>query len=207
MMIDVKPRPDQVRAAKDTIERAVQSCKHTLKKDEDIEFHLAWEGRPEVLSQLGGAQGRAMYSDLITISFNAKRDDWKDALMRVTAHEYAHAFFYEENDLSDFVWQRVLEEALAIHHTRHTFPELDNPQLGENSAEVLEEHWVDAREALSDETDYDHQIFIGGEDFPKWYGHDLALQIGKELLDRHDYEDLPHLNRTEVLEIGDTLFG
>lgn len=206
MRVKVKPMPGQTRSAKEAIERAVQSCKHTLKKEDDVEFHLAWEGRPEVIQELNGVQGRALDSDLITISFNADRDGWKKELMRVAAHEYAHTFFYEENGLSDFVWQQILEESLAQHHTLHAFPEADQPQVGEVTKEELKELWPEARERLSDETDYDHEIFLGGDTFPRWYGHELAFQIGKELLDMHDYEEIPHLTRSEVLEVGDALF-
>jgi uncharacterized protein YjaZ len=203
----VKPRPDQHRTAKDLIESSIESCKHLLLKEDDLEFHLAWEGRAEIIEELGGVQGRALSSELITLSFNAEQDGWKDSVRRTVAHDYAHTYFYEQNGLSDFLWQWVLEEALSQQFAEHVFPEIDSPQRHAVGREKIEELWPSAKKVMSEEMDYEHEMFYGGETFPRWYGHSLAYMIGEKLLKEHEFEDFPDLTRSDVVDTGDELFG
>jgi len=207
MEYSIKPEEHELREARQEIEKAVEKVKHSLPKDKDVEFRLAWEGRQEVVEEMEGVDARTFSSTVVTLSFNSNHDKWKDSIRRNTVHEFGHTYFYEKNDdLSDFIWQWILEEALTQKLAEKIYPDSEAPYWNSVGQEELEDKWPEVKQIISDEMDYDHELFFGGENFERWTGYSLAFKIGEKLLEKHELEEFPELKRSDVIEAGDELF-
>ncbi|MFB6291896.1 MAG: DUF2268 domain-containing putative Zn-dependent protease [Candidatus Nanohaloarchaea archaeon] len=209
MNYTIKPEEHELREARQAVEQALEKARHALEVSADVDYYLAWDGRPYTREKMGGVSGRTAALDVVTLAFNSEADGWKKNIRRTAVHEYGHLFFYDaRGEMSDFMWQFVLEEALAQHLAEKLFPEGYAPWNERYSVDKIQQHWDDIKPIIEDEEiDYDHPLFLGGGDFPEWIGYSVAYLIGEKLLENHELEDLPDLTRSDVLEAGDRLFG
>jgi hypothetical protein len=73
--------------------------------------------------------------------------------------------------------------------------EISEPR--EIDVEELQEEWAEKKTRISDKVSAENRGNLSWQ---------LKLAIGRELTENHDLEDLPDLNRSDVLEAGDSLF-
>ncbi|MFB6209705.1 MAG: DUF2268 domain-containing putative Zn-dependent protease [Candidatus Nanohaloarchaea archaeon] len=209
MEYTIKPEKHELERARRAAKEALESSKTVLEKEQDVEVFLAGDGRESVREKMNGSQGRTYSPTTVTASFCPEAEGWEDALKRTIAHEYAHAYFYEEKPKAEFLWQWLLEEALTQNFSEKIYPGIESPMRQRFSREEVGEYWSDVKEVLGEEIGgwYEHQLFMGGESFPRWIGYSAAYLIGQKLLEEHDLEDFPGLERSDVIEAGDRLFG
>ncbi|MFB6203727.1 MAG: DUF2268 domain-containing putative Zn-dependent protease, partial [Candidatus Nanohaloarchaea archaeon] len=186
------------------VQKAIEASRYVLEKEEDFEVYLAWDGRPSVKDEQGGAQGRTYSAEVITAGFNSGADGWKDRLEEVIAHEYAHAWLYERRGMADHLWEWLLEEVLAQQFAEKAV-DADEPQKKAVDREELAELWPGVKEVLDDTVEsYDHDLFFGG-DFPRWTGYSLAYLLGEKLLEDRELSELADVRKSGVIEAGDSV--
>lgn len=208
MSYSIKPEEHELRKARNAVEAAVESVRHSFPVEGEVSFNLGWDGRDYTTQKMGGVSGRTVAENVITLSFNSEVEGWEETLKRTAVHEYGHVLFYNANSgLSDFMWQFLVEEALAQHLAERFFPDAHSPWNQKYSTDEISQEWGEIRHIIKEEeVDYEHPLFLGGEKFPDWMGYSVAYLIGERLLEDHDLDEFPQLKRSEVIETGDKLF-
>jgi hypothetical protein len=189
MGYSIRPEEHELRKAKEAVEKIIESCSYVLEKEEDLSVNLGYADKEE--AEEFGAFGMARTSDSARILFNTEVDGWEDNLENLAADVYGQSWFYEKSEVN-FVWQRVLASITGlmlieeISETREV--ELDS----------LREEWAEKKTEISEKVSVENVGTLSWK---------LKAEIGRELLEEHDLEDLPELKRSDVLEAGDALFS
>ncbi|QGA80051.1 hypothetical protein [Candidatus Nanohalobium constans] len=187
MNYSIKPEEHELREARQAVEKTLEGCKYVLEKDEDLEFSLGHTGLDAV--EGFGVSGTALSPSTAEIFFNTEVDSWKENLEDLTADIYGQTWFYENSEVN-FVWQQVLASITGL-----MVIEKISDQKGVE-IEDLQEEWAEKK------TDISEQI----SEQPENLSWQLKTAIGHELLEEYELEEFPELNRTDVLEAGDSLF-
>lgn len=188
MKYSIKPEKHELQQAHQVVEKSIESSKHALQKEQPLRIHLGYAEKEEVGDF--GVFGEATDSKNGRIYFNTSKDTWKQNLTELTIDIYGQAWFYEKIDKLEFVWQQLLAETTGLLL-------LDKISEGrEPDYNGLQGEWKQKKENLSEE------IASGN----KAYSWQLKLIVGRKLLDDYDLEDLPTLNKSDLIEAGDKAF-
>jgi hypothetical protein len=188
MTYSIKPEKHELREARETVEKIISSCKYILEKDEDLSINLGYADKEETGEF--GVFGTAKTSESAQIYFNTDVDDWRENLEDMAADVYGQTCFYENSEVN-FNWQRALASITGLM----LIEEISEPR--EIDVEELQEEWAEKKTRISDKVSAENRGNLSWQ---------LKLAIGRELTENHDLEDLPDLNRSDVLEAGDSLF-
>jgi hypothetical protein len=182
MNYSIRPEEHELREARKTVQGALETCKAVMDKKEDLEVCLGGKSRENYEER--GAFGEAWNESLIRLYFNSDHgEDWKEDLKKITYFTYGESLFYEKSEEIQFDWQRILSKAFALQFMEKCGIKEDIDR------ENAEENWQNR----------DEENFT-----PGW---DLCHLIGQELLEEHEFEGLPELKRSDILEAGDALFS
>ena len=192
MSYTVRPEKHELRKARETVEKNLESCKFTLEKDKMLEVNLG--AAPSGSSTEHGAHGTAINSEAAQIYFSPEIDSWVEDLEKVVRKEYAKSWFYERTDPSGLLWRELLADTLGLMFLEENS---DGREPEEDSGEFSGE-WRDKKDSLKAQVSVDNQ-----ENF-SWQ---VKYFIGKKLLEDHDLEDFPVLTRSDIEEAGDEVFG
>ena len=188
MTYSIKPDEHELREVRETVEKIINSCKYILEKKEDLSINLGYADREETGEF--GVFGTARTSESAQIFFNTDVDNWRENLEDMAADGYGQTWVYEDSEVN-FNWQQTLASITGLM----LIEEISEPR--EIDVEELQEEWAERKTRISD------KIFAEETENLSWQ---LKLAIGRELTENHDLEDLPDLNRSDVLETGDSLF-
>jgi hypothetical protein len=188
MNYSIKPEEHELREARETVEKIIESCKYVLEKEEDLTVNLGYAHRDETGEF--GVFGAAETPGSATIYFNTDVDGWKDNLEDLAADVYGQSWFYENSEVN-FKWQQALASTTGLM----LIEEISESREADISE--FQEEWAEKK------TDISEKISPENPENLSWQ---LKAAIGRKLLEDHELEDLPHLNRTDVLEAGDALF-
>lgn len=188
MSYSIKPEEHELQQAQQVVETAIESCRHTLEKEQRFTLHLGHADKTEVGDF--GVFGEARGSENGQIYFNTSIDGWKQNLNDLTIDIYGQAWFYEKEENHEFIWQELLANTTGLLLIDHIS---EGREPDHNS---LEEEWSEKKEDLSE------QLINSRENF-SWQ---LKLIIGRKLLENYEFEDLPELNRSDIIEAGDETF-
>jgi uncharacterized protein YjaZ len=168
-----------------------------------------------VKENMGGTRGMAFSPTYFEVEFNSSVDGWEENVVGSAVHEFFHTYFYEKKDMDSDdempMWMYILNEALSQNATAELVPEVSNPWRTKHSREEIADHWSKIKEEELDRTySFPDPLFIDRSDggYPNWLGYSLAYLIGKELLNEGvELEEFPELERKDVIEAGNKLFG
>lgn len=180
----IKPSDSELKEARNAAEGILATCEAMLVKDDDYTLSLDWR------EEFGSA---AFGSDSLRAGFNTE-EEWKEKLRFHVAKAYADSYFQEFRD-AFFYWEELLRLGMSLvfaeELTGHS-PELDD-------LETVKEEWGSMRERIGDE--------VGDYEEMRVYGFTAAYYIAEKLLENHDYEELPELTKTDIVEAGDRCFS
>jgi hypothetical protein len=189
MGYDIRPREHELREARTAAEQALESCRYTLEKEEDLEINLGSSSSLE--SGEHGAHGLAVNSGVAQIYFDAGVDEWKEDLGEVMKQVYGKSWFYENFEGSGFVWTEFLAESFALMFLEE-FSDGKTPEV----TDELEEEWSEKKEKLSEE------LVEAQEDF-SWQ---VKWLVGRELAMEHELEEFTGLTKSDIEEKGEEVF-
>jgi uncharacterized protein YjaZ len=208
MDYSIRPEEHHLREARQVIEGALATCKAVVSKEEDVTISLGWDA-DDFMDEVDGATGRCHGSARIELYFNSGSSRWKESLKSTTAHEFAHAWFHEQNSTNvedmTFVWQQVLMDAHAQLFAEK-ITDYEDPISVAVEEDYIKENWSEIKEEMSKEFHESQGFFYGGGEFETWTGYTVAYLIGQKLLEEHELGEFPELKRSDVLEAGDALF-
>ncbi|MFB6115515.1 MAG: hypothetical protein ABEK04_04410 [Candidatus Nanohalobium sp.] len=187
MSYSLRPEPHELREARNTLEGALESCKYTLEKEEGLRVNLGASSDEHY-----GAHGLATDSGSAQIYFNPDIENWEEELKKTAINSYGTAWFYENIEEVDFVWEEFLASTLGL-----VFLE----ELGEGreiEKETLEDEWREKEGKLESQLSVEVQ-----EDF-SWQ---LKLAVGRKLLEENELEDFPDLKLSDVRQAGEEVFS
>jgi hypothetical protein len=188
MSYSIKPEEHELRAAREAVEKTLESCRYVLEKDEELEISLGHTD-PDSVGEFG-VSGAAVSPERAELFFNTEAEGWEGNLEDLTADVYGQAWFYEHCEVT-FVWQQVLASITGLMVIEKVSEERDV------ETEELQEEWAEKKTGISEEI----------SEKPENLSWQLKTALGHKLLEKCDLEDLPELNRTDVLEAGDSLFS
>lgn len=197
-MTDFRPSIEDANEARSQIEEGISRARDFLPKDKDVKVGLGWTEREFTKQKMKGASGMAYSGTYIEIDFNSNVEGWKDAILGTAVHETTHSFFYEkigfnhEHDQLP-IWRYIIDEALT-----------------QNITEKIAEYWEKIKkEELGRNYEFPDPLYINKNEggYPNWLGYSMSYLIGKELLKEYRPEDFPELEKEDVIEAGNKLFG
>jgi len=159
-----------------------------LDKENDLRVNIGYANKDETGSY--GVFGQAISPESAEVFFNSGVDSWKDNLEDLTADIYGQTWFYENSEVN-FVWQQLLASITGLM----VIEQVSEPKEVEISE--FKEEWAEKKTNLSEE-------YYGETVELSWQ---LKASIGRKLLEEYELEDFPALNRSDVLEAGDSLFS
>lgn len=188
MNYSIKPEEHELQQARQVVETAIESSKHTLEKEQPFTLHLGHGDKAEVGDF--GVFGKARDSENGQIYFNTSVDNWKQNLKDLVIDIYGQAWFYEKEENHEFVWQQLLANITGLLL-------IDQISGGrEPDYNGLKKEWSEKKENLSDQ-------LINSRENLSWQ---LKLILGRKLLDTYEFKDLPELNRSDIMDAGDETF-
>lgn len=188
MNYSIKPEEHELQQARQVVETAIESSRHTLDKQQPFTLHLGHADKAEVGNF--GVFGEARGSENGQIYFNTSVDGWKQNLNDLAIDIYGQSWFYEKEKNHEFVWQQLLANTTGLLL-------IDQISEGrEPDYNGLEDEWNEKKEELSE------QLINSRENF-SWQ---LKLILGRKLLDKHNLKEFPDLKRSDVIEAGDEVF-
>jgi len=214
MKDEIHPTAAELQEARRHTKKALEKSRNRLQKDEELTLCLGWTEEEFVLESMDGAAGRAFGSETIRVRFNTGPDDWIPALKATAAHEFAHAWHYEQRGgMSESLWEYVLDEAITQNFAEQVYPEYETPWRRKHSREMAANFWPQIKEKELDrkmnEISWPHPLYIdrsGDGEYPNWLGYSMSYLLGKELLESRELEEMPGVSRQELVDAGDRLF-
>lgn len=189
MEYSISPEEHELRQARQIVEKTLESCSYVLEKEEELKVNLGHAEKEEARDY--GVFGTARTSDSARIYFNPDTDGWKDNLEDLVADVFGQAWFYENSD-TELKWQQLLASITGLM----VIEKISEPREVERTG--LKEEWAEKKTGLSERVSIENQ-----EDL-SWQ---LKTLIGRKLLEEYKLEDLPGLNRSDVLDAGDSVFA
>lgn len=189
MNYSIKPEQHELQQAQQVVETAIESSKHMLEKEESFTVHLGHAADEDVGEF--GAFGEARDVKNGRAYFNTSVDGWKQNLNDLVIDIYGQAWFYEKQDNHEFVWQQLLANTTGLLLIDQISESRDPDYNG------LNEEWSQKKENLSEELSFENQ---------ETFSWQLKLILGRKLLDTHELEELPELNRSDIIDAGDNAF-
>jgi hypothetical protein len=188
MNYSIKPEEHELREARETVEKIIESCKYVLEREEHLTVNLGYADREDAGEF--GVFGAAETLGSATIYFNAEVDGWKDNLEDLAADVYGQSWFYENSEVN-FRWQQLLASVTGLM----LIDEISRQR--EVDIEEFREEWAEKKTEISEKI---------SPEKPEDLSWQLKAAIGRKLLEDHELEEFPELKRTDVLEAGDALF-
>jgi uncharacterized protein YjaZ len=144
--------------------------------------------------------------DVIMVRAVKDRDNWKECLINMLAHELAHQEYYETTGSVPYSnWKNILFEGHAMNRAQQVTQELGidwSPQY--RSDEKLD---IDLEKVISkmdgDRTYEPDNIFQNGEKpCENAEGYNLAYQVVKRIIEEENFglEDVPNLENRKLVE-------
>ncbi|MFB6100800.1 MAG: DUF2268 domain-containing putative Zn-dependent protease [Candidatus Nanohalobium sp.] len=210
-----KPDTDELEEAKELAREGVERGEKVLPKEKELKIGFGWNGDDFVKEKMGGTRGMAYSPVYLKVEFNSRVDEWKENVVASAVHEYAHTYFYEKKAMDSDdempMWMYILNEALSQNTTARLVPEVSNPWRTKQSKEEIADYWDKIKEEELDRTySFPDPLFIDRSEggYPNWLGYSLAYLIGKKLReDGVELKEFPELEREDVVEAGNKLFG
>jgi uncharacterized protein YjaZ len=212
MSHQIKPSAEELEEAEEIVDTALLEAEEKMPMEQEVIVELGWTESDFTINEMDGASGYAKYPNIIDLDFNTSADKWQESLRASAFHEYAHTWDYEKRGQQwDTRWEYILGEALTQHFAEQN-AEYQSPWRTRHSREDIAEHWNKIRD---EELDHEYQndggndpLFInkGDGEYPNWLGYSLAWQIGEQLLQEYSLEDLPELNKEDVVEAGNEIY-
>lgn len=210
-----KPETEDLDKAKEIAREGFKKAKEFFPKEKEVKVGFGWTERESIKENMNGASGLSFSSEYFEIDFNSEVEGWKNSVLGTSIHEYAHTYFYEARDMDSQdempMWLYILSEALTQNTTKKLAPEASEPWRTKHSKEDIAEYWNKIKkEELERIYQYPYPLFIdkSEEEYPNWLGYSLAYQIGQQLIEEgYNLEDFPELEKEQVIEAGNKLFG
>lgn len=182
----IKPEEHELREARQTVEKTLESCRYVIEKEEDFEVSLSYAD-PEESGEFG-VFGSVKTSESARIFFNPQTNDWKNNLEDLVADLYGQAWFYENSEVN-FEWQETLASitGLMVIEQRSNEKEVKKD---------VQKEWAEMKPVLSKEISPENEEL-------SWQ---LKTLIGRELLKENSIEEFQELKRSQVLDAGDAIF-
>lgn len=182
----IKPEEHELRAAREKVENTVNRFDYAL-EIEKVSFNLGWQELEKSPSIVSGKNS-------LNIIIDPEKEDEKFEKKLLRALLEIEFFDKADIDESMFNWQEVLKFA----YVKQRVAEITGEEIEPDRA--LEDMWPDLKKDLGKRTD---------EFSEEFYMNAAALggSVGKKLLEDHMIDDIPDLNRSDVIEAGERLFG
>lgn len=213
MAHQIKPSEKELKEAREIVGTALTEAEKELPMEQEVIIELAWTESEFTVEQMGGSSGFAKYPNIISLNFNTSAETWRESLRSSIFHEYAHTWDYEKRGQKwETRWEYILGEALTQHFARQN-AEYESPWRTKYNREEIGEYWPQIRD---EELDQEYQndggndpLFINKAEggYPNWLGYTLSYQIGEQLLKKHSLEELPELDKNDVIEAGNKLYS
>ena len=187
MSYTIRPEEHELRKARDTVEKMLETCKYSLEKNKMLEVSLG--AAPTDSADEHGAHGLAINDEAAQFYFNPEIDGWSEDLEKVIMKEYGKSWFYEKTEASGLVWRELLADVTGLMFLKENSDEkryIENP-------EDFSDEWEEKKDSLGEQISLDVQ-----EDF-SWQ---LKFLIGEKLLENRDFEDLPDLKKSDIEKAG-----
>nr|EGQ40438.1 MAG: putative Zn-dependent protease, DUF2268 [Candidatus Nanosalinarum sp. J07AB56] len=215
MKDEIHPTPAELQEARRHAKKALRKSRERLQKDEPVKLCLGWTEDEFVLENMDGVTGHAFSSDIIKVRFNARPDMWVPSLKTSTAHEFAHAWHYEQKGRStETMWEHVLDEAITQNFAEQVYPEYETSWRKSHPAETVAKFWPQVKkkelDRRTDDINWPSLLYIDlsdDGDYPNWLGYSMSYLLGKELLKDRNLEEMPDVSRQELVDAGDRLFA
>ncbi|MEF8880628.1 MAG: DUF2268 domain-containing putative Zn-dependent protease [Candidatus Nanohaloarchaea archaeon] len=156
-----------------------------------------------------GIHGLTRNPENIEFNISTETSDWRKFLKSQFTHEYAHTVFmaplglkYESNIEN---WQHIMLEAHGQIFAEQAYPDIRPNWRTIFSEKEISEEWSEIRNILGTKI-FTESIF-NSDEFHPWFGYSLSFKIGQKLLEEHELEDFPELEKEDVVEAGNKLFG
>jgi hypothetical protein len=128
MKDEIHPTAAELQEARRHAKKALEKSRNRLQKDEELTLCLGWTENRFQLKEMSGVAGRTFSAHTIRLRFNTRPDDWVLSLKATAAHEFAHAWHYEQRGgTPTFVWQHVLDEAITQNFAEYIYPDYETP--------------------------------------------------------------------------------
>ncbi len=212
MSHQIKPSTRELEEAKEIIDVALLKAEENLPIEQEVVIELGWTENEFTIEEMGGSNGFAKYPNIITLNFNTSAGEWRKSLRASAFHEYAHIWDYEQRGQQwEKRWEYILGEALTQHFAEQN-AEYESPWRTKHSKEEIAQYWSKIRDKELDHVYHNDggndSLFInkGEGEYPNWLGYTLSYQIGEQLLQHHDLEDFPELDKKDVVEAGNKIY-
>lgn len=210
-MTELKPETEDLKEAKKIAQKGVNMASEHLPKNEEVKIGFGWTEDPFVLKNMSGVAGKSFGSDYFILSFNTRPNEWKNSLLAQSVHEYGHTWFYEqiENEYAKILWRYILDESLTQNLAEKLVSEFESPWREKHSKEDISEYWAEIKQNLERDVNHPDPLYINqSEDgYPNWLGYSLSYLIGQKLLEEYKLEEFPEIEKKDVIQIGNELFG
>lgn len=213
-MVLFKPEAEELEEAKELAEEGVERAREVLPKEEEVEIGFGWTEEDFVKERMGGVRGYGLSSTYFEIEFNTEVETWRENVIGSTVHEFGHSYCSEvtgkDHETEREIWHYILEEALTQNLTKRLVPKASEPWREEHSVDEIEEYWGDVKQELGRTYSFPDPLFIDRSDggYPNWLGYSVSYLIGRQLQEEgYELEDFPELEKEDVVEAGNKLFG
>lgn len=207
-----RPSKAELEEAEELVEESVEKVEEVLGQKIESSFALGFCHKEVTRDTLGGASGETLRDgSKINIRFNSEAKDWKNNLRRTVAHECAHTLFFQKQVRSreDVLWKVILGEAQATNLAEKCYPNVKPVTVTSVDEEELEKYWPEVRGVMDEKAGWNNRVFFSDfydAEFPMYLGYALAFRIGEKLLEIHDLEDFPELEKEDVVRAGNSIF-
>jgi len=213
MSYQINTGKGDIEKARKNIQIGLDKVTEVLPKEKTLNVDIGWNSTDFVLNKMKGTSGKCYGPERIRILFNSNAENWEKNIQGSAVHEYTHAWFYEKiGGLVEQEWRYILDEALTQNMTERLITEAEEPWRTKFSKEEIAGYWPKIKEEKLDKKreDWPDPLFISNDgegDYPNWLGYSLSYQIGKELLKDHKAEEFPNLEKEDVVDAGNGIFG
>lgn len=207
----VNPTESQLKEARSIVVSAIEECRDILEKKKEVMVALSWIEDDFVKNKMGGATGETVSAVKMNIRFNSSVENWKKNLKATVVHEFAHTWLHEKRNTAwkeiEANWEQILLDAHAQHLTEQIMADYREPMADAVTDEYIQENWKEIREVMEKGIDEGRYLFYGNKHLKNWTGYTVAYRIGGKLLEDHGLEDFPELEKADVVEAGNKIFG
>lgn len=199
----------KVKKTEEIVKKTESRCEELQEVDEDLVVGVDWTGKEFYVENKNGVHGRARSASKIEIKLNTSVEGWQEVLRSQLAHEYGHTYFFHvtgfryESDIEN--WRHFLLEAHGQHFSEKVYPEIEVSWRTKISKEEATEKWPEIRPKMGEKIS--STKIVGSRDYPVYFSYSLSYYIGTELLKKHRLDELPYLDKEEVIRAGDETFS
>jgi hypothetical protein len=185
MKYTIKPEKHELEEIRSIIDQVTSTAEAFQDKEKAVSFGVAWDSRIEPVVKSNKE---------IVVRFNTDNDDWQNQVRGAVARGYAQSWFLE-NVQPEFHWQ----ELLMLGHSLHFSEKVTGTETVVDEKSSISNLWKDMRDNLSlPKEEVNHELVR--------HGFSTSYYLVEQLLENHEMEELPDLNRSEVIKAGNKVF-